>query len=184
MPKRRDSDPRYQMPFDFDAASKEVTGPYALSPAVLAAYFQLQEEAGRFVFPVQEGPKVTTTADAASFITQQIFSPFSAFDQEEFWVLLLNTKNVVTHTVMAYRGTVNTIYTRPAELFKPAIRYNTPGILLTHCHPSGDPTPSPEDISVTKKLVELGHELTIDVLDHLVVGNGTWTSLREKGMGF
>ena len=73
----------------------------------------------------------------------RIFSPFSTFDQEELWVLLMNRKSRITHDVMLYRGTLFTSLVRMGELYKEAVRLNAPMILLSHCHPSGDPTPSP-----------------------------------------
>jgi DNA repair protein RadC len=97
--------------------------------------------------------------------------------------LLLNTKNRITHEALVYRGTVNSIYIRPAELFKEAVRVNAPALLLSHVHPSGDPTPSPEDVRVTELSVQAGKLLGIDVLDHLIIGNDVWFSLKESGFG-
>ena len=114
----------------------------------------------------------------------RIYTPFDTFNQEELWVLLLNTKNRITHEVMSYRGTINTIYVRPAELLREAVRFNAPNIILSHCHPSGDPTPSPEDVRMTQTVCQGAQLLGIEVLDHLVIGNGVWVSLKEKGMGF
>ena len=70
------------------------------------------------------------------------------------------------------------------ELFKEAIRTNASAIIVTHNHPSGDPTPSPDDVAVTRAIVQAGKLLDIDVLDHLVIGQGKWVSLKERGLGF
>jgi DNA repair protein RadC len=73
---------------------------------------------------------------------------------------------------------------RVGEVFKSAIRSNAPCILVAHNHPSGDPTPSPDDVMITRALVQAGKMLDIEVLDHLVIGNGRWVSLKERGLGF
>ena len=141
-------------------------------------------DTGRFVRATEEDLSVRAPADAAHYLMSRIYTPFDKFEQEEFWVLLLNTKNRVTHEVMVYRGTVNTIYVRVAEVFREAIRHNSTYILLSHCHPSGDPTPSPEDVRVTEMVNEAGGLLDIHLLDHMVVGNGRWVSMKERGLGF
>ena len=141
-------------------------------------------DTGRFVRSVHDELVVRSPSDAANYFTSRIYTPFEQFEQEEFWVLLLNTKNRVTHEAMIYRGTVNTIYVRVAEVFREAIRHNATYILLSHCHPSGDPTPSPEDVRVTEMAREAGQLLDISLLDHIVVGNSRWVSMKERGLGF
>jgi len=79
---------------------------------------------------------------------------------------------------------VNRTEVRIAELFREAIRRNAPSILMAHSHPSGDPTPSPEDVQITRQAVEAGVMLGIDIVDHLVIGQGRWVSLRERSLGF
>ena len=105
-------------------------------------------------------------------------------EQEELRVVLLNTKNEVMQVVDVYRGSLNSAPVRVAEVFKAAIRWNACAIILAHNHPSGDPAPSAEDVAVTREIVEAGKLLGIDVLDHLVLGQGRWVSLRERGLGF
>jgi len=70
------------------------------------------------------------------------------------------------------------------ELFREAVRLNSAALIIAHNHPSGDPTPSPEDVQVTRQIVEAGKLLSIDVLDHLVIGQARWVSLKERGLGF
>jgi DNA repair protein RadC len=108
----------------------------------------------------------------------------SALEQEELWVLLLDTRNRVLNQVTVYRGSVNNSQVRVGELFKAAIRTNAASIIVIHNHPSGDPTPSPEDVNVTRAIVTAGKLLDIEVLDHLIVGQGKWVSLKERGLGF
>ena len=90
----------------------------------------------------------------------------------------------MTHEVLLYRGTVDMVPVRPAEVFKEAVRVNAAAILLAHNHPSGDPSPSPQDIELTETVVLAGKLLGVALLDHIVVGQQVWISLRERGMGF
>ena len=105
-------------------------------------------------------------------------------EQEELHVMLLDTRNHVLDTEQIYRGSVNSSQVHVGELFKTAIRRNTPNIIILHNHPSGDPEPSPDDVAVTRAFVEAGKLLDIKVLDHLIIGNGRFVSLKERRMGF
>jgi DNA repair protein RadC len=141
-------------------------------------------EAGRLIREVKESVQVIAPTIAGQYLLEQVFTPFEQFDQEETWVLLLNTKHWITHEVMVYRGTLNSAIIRPAEIFKPAVRVNAQVIIMAHNHPSGDPTPSPEDEQVTRQLEQVGQYLDTELLDHIVVGKDCWVSLRDKGLGF
>ena len=184
---RREHHP-YQLAFDFPAPAEPSPFPCQASPTGLyqdlASLGVREEHLGRFVRVVKEEVVVRSPADAAQYLLRHVYVPFDAFDQEELHVLLLNTKNRITHESMVYRGTVNSVFIRPAELFKEAVRVNAPGILLAHNHPSGSADPSPEDQRTTAAAVQAGEVLGISVLDHLVIGRGSWFSLREKGLGF
>ena len=127
---------------------------------------------------------ITSPEDAIRYFRENIYTPFDACVQEEFWVLMLNTKNVVTHQAMIYRGTNTTMIVRAAEVFRPAIETNATAIILGHNHPSGSVEVSPEDVQTTRSLVEAGQLLGIEVLDHILVGAETCNSLRERGLGF
>jgi DNA repair protein RadC len=105
-------------------------------------------------------------------------------EQEHLKVVLLNTKNHVMGVRDVYRGSVNSSQVRTAEVFRDAIKENCPSIVVAHNHPSGDPTPSPEDVRVTRDLVAAGKLLDIEVLDHLVIGRNRYVSLRQKKLGF
>ena len=84
-----------------------------------------------------------------------------------------------------YVGNVNSSMVRLAEVLRPAVRDNAPSVIIVHNHPSGDPTPSPEDVSVTKELLDAGKLMGVELLDHLVIGSGgRYISLNEKGLGF
>ncbi len=104
--------------------------------------------------------------------------------QEHFVVLYLDTRNRVIDQEILYKGSLNTSLVRIAEVFRGAVRRNCASVIVAHNHPSGDPSPSPEDIALTRRLIEAGKLLEIDVLDHLVVGQNRFVSLRERGLGF
>lgn len=141
-------------------------------------------ETGRFVREVKESVQVISPTIAGQYLLERVFTPFEQFDQEETWVLLLNTKHWITHDVMIYRGTINSAIIRAAEIFKPAVRVNAQVIIMAHNHPSGSPDPSPEDIQITQHLEQVGRQLEIELLDHIIVGKDCWVSLRDKGLGF
>lgn len=123
--------------------------------------------------------QITSPADIASLLLVEM----SYLEQEHLRVVLLNTKNYVLGMETIYIGTVNSSNVRVAEVFKPAIRKNAVALIVCHNHPSGDPQPSPEDAAVTRQLVEAGRLFDVQVLDHLVIGQGRWTSMRERRLG-
>jgi DNA repair protein RadC len=125
-------------------------------------------------------PAIHSPADAAALVQYEM----SALEQEELRVMLLNTRNRVQDIIQVYRGSLNSSQVRVGELFKPAVRRNAAAILVVHNHPSGDPTPSPDDVALTRAVVDAGRLLDIEVLDHLVIGRGRWVSLKERGLGF
>ena len=129
----------------------------------------------------EERPEVNSPQDIANLLMGEM----SFLDQEHLRAVLLNTKNQVLGISQIYIGNVSASMVRPAEIFRPAIRENCPSIIVVHNHPSGDPTPSAEDVVVTRQLVKAGNLLGIDVLDHVVIGNGNrFISLKQKGLGF
>ncbi len=128
----------------------------------------------------EERAVVRTPQDVANLLMAEM----SFLDQEHLRVLLLNTKNQVLGMPEIYRGSVNAAMVRISELLREAVRHNCPAIVVVHNHPSGDPTPSPDDIAMTEKLVEAGELLDIDVLDHVIIGQGRFVSMKEQRLGF
>jgi DNA repair protein RadC len=128
----------------------------------------------------EERPVIQSPEDAAALLLYEM----GALEQEHLRVLLLDTRNRVLRTVEVYRGSLNSSMIRIGEIFREAIRTNAAAIIVAHNHPSGDPTPSPEDVRVTKALVESGKLLDIEVLDHLIIGKNRYVSLKSKGLGF
>ena len=102
--------------------------------------------------------------------------------QEQLRVLLLNTKNQVLGQRVVYQGNVNSSMIRPAEVLRPAVIEAVPSIIISHNHPSQDPTPSPEDTAITRELVQAGKLLGIELLDHIVIGGERFVSLKERGL--
>jgi DNA repair protein RadC len=107
----------------------------------------------------------------------------SLLEQEQLRVVLLDTRNRVLAISTVYVGSANTSLLRVGELFRDAIRHNAVALVVVHNHPSGDPTPSAEDVSVTRMIVEAGKLLNVDVLDHVVIGGGRYVSLKERRLG-
>jgi DNA repair protein RadC len=127
-----------------------------------------------------ERPRIQSPEDAANLLTYEM----GVLEQEHLKVMLLNNRNEVLQTVEVYRGSLNSSLVRIGEIFREAIRQNAAAIIVAHNHPSGDPTPSPEDIAVTRALVEAGRLVDIEVLDHIVIGRNRFVSLKAKGLGF
>lgn len=128
----------------------------------------------------EERPTIHNPSDAAALLQYEM----SVLDQEHLRVMLLDTRNRVIDVVEIYHGSLNSSQVRVAELFKPAIQRMAAAIILVHNHPSGDPTPSPDDVAVTRAVVQAGKLLDIDTLDHLVIGRARFISLKERGLGF
>lgn len=128
----------------------------------------------------EERPQIRTPEDIYALVGAEM----AALDQEQLRVLLLDTKNRLIRAVTVYQGSVNSAQVRVAEVFKDAVKFNAPGIVVVHNHPSGDPTPSSADITLTAELSRAGQILGIDVIDHLVVGQSRFRSLRRLGLGF
>lgn len=129
---------------------------------------------------IGELPQIRTPQDVASMLTVRL----GLREQEYLCVVILNTKNRVVGVKEVYHGSVNTSMVRVAEVFRDAIKENCPSIIVAHNHPSGDPTPSPEDVAVTREFIAAGKLLDIEVLDHLVIGRSSFVSMRQKRLGF
>jgi DNA repair protein RadC len=128
----------------------------------------------------EQRAQVSSPADAANLL----MSDMSLLEQEHLRLILLDTRNQVLATPNVYVGSLNTSVIRVGELFRYAIKENAAAIIVAHNHPSGDPSPSPEDVQVTKQIVSAGKLLDIDLLDHVIIGRGRYVSLKERGLGF
>jgi DNA repair protein RadC len=128
----------------------------------------------------QEMSQIRSPADVANLLMLEM----GLLEREHMRTVLLDTKNRVQRIVNVYAGSLNTAVIRISEIFQEAIRANSAALIVVHNHPSGDPTPSPEDVRVTQKIVQAGELLNIDVLDHLVIGRNRYVSMKERGLGF
>ncbi len=111
-------------------------------------------------------------------VADQVQYKMAALEQEELWVLLLDTRNHHIRTEHLYKGSLNASTVRPAEIFKSGIRHNAAALIIVHNHPSGDPSPSPEDVNLTRMLIEAGKMLELPILDHIVVGSRGFLSIK------
>ena len=158
-----------------DLTAVRGVGPQAA--AAICAAFDL----GRRVHVDDHAPIVRAPADAAALFLPHLLHK----EQEHLYVLLLNTRNrVVGDPIEVYKGSLNTSLIRVGEVFRDAVKANAAAIIVAHNHPSEDFTPSPEDVAVTRAMVEAGKLLDISLLDHLVFGGERFTSLKERGLGF
>ena len=117
-------------------------------------------------------------------VANLLAAEMGSLEQEHLRVLLLDTKNHVTGVNEMYIGNVNSSVVRPAEVLRPAIRDNAVAIIVVHNHPSGDPTPSPEDVVITEALRSSGEMLGVELLDHIILAGQRHASLKEQGLGF
>jgi DNA repair protein RadC len=127
-----------------------------------------------------ERPQIRSPQDVVTLLQLKM----GLLEQEHLQVVLLNTRNYVVGTPTVYKGSLNASLIRTAEVFRDAVKENCAAIIVAHNHPSGDPTPSPEDVRVTREIVAAGKLLDIDVLDHLVIGRNRFISLRQQKLGF
>lgn len=151
-----------------------------MTPRRIAQLRAALELGRRAQSPGAERQTIHRAADLAALLQPEM----AHLEHEQLRVALLNTKNQVVGVSLVYQGSLNTTVIRVGEIFRDAVRAQCSAIALAHNHPSGDPTPSPEDVAVTREIVKAGKLLDVDVLDHLVIGNPGFVSLKERGLGF
>ena len=147
-----------------------------------AIRIQAALELGRRMMSITHEPRcrVNTPCDAAELLMPDMM----LLEQEHMRLILLDSRHEVISMPTVYKGSLNTAVVRVAEVFKEALRQNAAAIVVSHNHPSGDPSPSPEDIRVTRSFVEAGKLLGVDVIDHVIIGHNRYVSLKERGLGF
>lgn len=123
---------------------------------------------------------IRSPSDVAQLLTAEM----AHLEQEHFRVLYLDTRNRLLGSDTVYIGSLNASHIRVAEIFRDAIKRNCAAVIVAHNHPSGDPSPSREDVAVTRQILAAGNLLGIELLDHLVIGQQRFVSLRERGLGF
>ena len=129
-----------------------------------------------------EGPEDPPSINCPEDVRKLLGPEMSGLAQEQLRVLLLNTRNQVVGQRIIYQGNVSSAIVRNAEVFRPAVIEAVPSIIVSHNHPSQDPTPSPEDAAITRELAQAGKLLGIELLDHVVIGGERSVSLKERGL--
>lgn len=163
------------------AAFEDVCQQKGIGPAK-AAQIKAAIELGRRM--VREDPEQLPAIHSPGAAAELVMYQMSALEQEELHVIILDTRNHVLKIEQVYKGSLDSSQVRIGELFRTAIKRNARSIIVAHNHPSGDPTPSPDDIAITRAIVQAGKLLDVDVLDHIVIGRGRFVSLKERGLGF
>ena len=163
------------------ASNSELLDTPGLGPARVAQ-LKAALELGRRVMIASPDDKiqVKSPADAANLLMMEMGN----LEQEHMRLILLDSKNHIVDTPTIYVGSLSMSVIRVGELFREAIRQNCASIIVIHNHPSGDPTPSSEDVAVTAMIIQAGKLLDIEVLDHLIIGRQRYVSLKERGLGF
>jgi DNA repair protein RadC len=161
-----------------DVELEAVPGVGPVRAAQLAAAFEL----GRRV--VTDWPQGRWTVRAPRDVGERLVPQMGYLEREELRVVLLNARNTVLRLVTVYQGNVSSSLVRIGELFRDAVRLNAAGMILVHNHPSGDPTPSPDDLRLTAETLAAGRLLDVQLLDHLIVAGDGFVSLRDRGVAF
>ena len=146
--------------------------------AQLVAAFEL----GRRL--LADWPSGRWTVRSPRDVADRLILQMGRLEREELRVVVLDSKNHVLRIATVYQGNVSSSLVRVGELFRDAVRLNAAALILVHNHPSGDPTPSPEDVHLTAEALAAGRLLDIDLLDHLVIGHDAYVSLRDRGVAF
>ncbi|MCL4516524.1 MAG: DNA repair protein RadC [Firmicutes bacterium] len=127
-------------------------------------------------------PEVRQAVNTPADVSKMLMPQMRYMDKEHFQVLFLNTKNQLLGKKVVSIGSLNASIVHPRELFRESIRYGSAAVILAHNHPSGDPTPSQEDLAMTRRVAEGGRLLGIEVLDHVIIGDNRFVSLKERGL--
>lgn len=163
----------------FDFHIEDITNLNGIGPVKGAQLLAVIELSKRFkTYKSGDEYKISTPKEAADYVMENMRS----MKQECLKVLMLNTKNIVMYQKDVSLGSINSSIVHPREVFSEAIKKNCASIIICHNHPSGDPTPSNEDIDVTRRLKDCGKLLGIELIDHIIIGNGRYISLKEKGI--
>lgn len=161
-----------------DVELESIPGIGGAKSAQLTAAFELGRRA------VADWPAARWVIRSPRDVAERLVLQMARLEREELRVVLLNTKNVVLRVSTVYVGNVSSSLVRVGEVFRDAVRLDAAGIIVAHNHPSGDPTPSPDDLHLTAEVIAAGRLLDVDVLDHVVIGHDAWVSLRDGGVTF
>jgi len=160
----------------FDCSIIELQKIKGIGPSKGMQILAMSELGKRYIQSKKPITKITSAEDVFYLFHERLKNE----KQEHFFVVMLNTKNTIIGEQLVSKGTLDSAILHPREIFKPAIKNSTSKIIIVHNHPSGDPMPSQEDIDITHRLIKIGDELGIKVLDHVIVGDGKWWSWMEE----
>jgi DNA repair protein RadC len=162
-----------------EASYDDLCGVKGIGPAK-AAQIKAAVELGKRLSCLGQGlrPTIRSPQDVCSFVMEEM----CYLDREHFRVVILNTKNQVLAVETVSVGSLNSSLVHPREVFKPAVLKSAAAVILLHNHPSGDATPSGEDLEITRRLAEAGKLIGIEVLDHIIIGDHVFTSLKERAV--
>jgi len=162
------------------ATAADLASVPGIGEAVAARLLSAMEISRRLLTP-EDRRAIQSPADAAAILQPLLIHQV----QEHLYVLLLDLHGrMLSEPIEVYHGSLNTALIRVGEIFRDAIKVNAAGIIIAHNHPSQVADPSPEDVAVTRSIIEAGKLLDITCLDHLIIGNNVWISLKEKGVSF
>ncbi len=184
MPRKKKAKQTETLEVHHDAAPARNPEGQALLDALRSNLHLLGEIAMRYEVETQpersakDLPSINTPHDVYDLLGQEM----SKLSQEQLRVLLLNTRGQVVGQRTVYQGNVSSAIVRAAEVLRPAVLEAVPSIIVSHNHPSSDPSPSPEDVAVTKDLAKAAKLLDIELLDHVVIGGRGFVSLKERGL--
>ena len=163
-----------------NASFKDITSIEGIKEAKASQILALAELFSRFrtLKAMKKDVKINSPKDLADLLVGEM----NDLTQEVLKVVLLSTKNMIIATKDVFKGSLNTSIVHPREIFKQAIDKNSASIIICHNHPSGDPTPSKEDINITLRIKECGNIIGIKLVDHIIIGNNKFVSLKETGL--
>lgn len=162
-----------------NSSSKDLLGIRGIGNAKAAQILALSELSKRFKsFRSGDSFKITNPSDAAFLVMEEM----RVLKQEFLKIIMLNTKNYVIKVKNVFIGSLNSSIVHPREIYCEAIKNSSSSIIICHNHPSGDPLPSSEDINITNRLKECSKLIGIELLDHVIIGDGVYISLKEKGI--
>ncbi|MCB9423172.1 MAG: DNA repair protein RadC [Ardenticatenaceae bacterium] len=149
---------------------------------VKATRIKASLELGRRLLSISpiERPMIVSPADAVNLVMPEMMF----LEQEHLRLILLDTRNRVISTPTIYKGSLNTSVVRVGELFRAALKDNAAAFIAIHNHPSNDPSPSPEDVRLTRQIYEAGQLLSIELMDHIIIGQQRFVSMKERHLGF
>jgi DNA repair protein RadC len=163
------------------AAEQELAEVHGVGPAKAAQLIAAFELGRRLL---ADWPTARWTIRGPHDVADRLILQMGRLEREELRVVMLDTKNHVLRVATVYQGNVSASLVRVGELFRDPVRLNAAGVILVHNHPSGDPTPSPDDLHLTAEALAAGRLLDIQLLDHLVIGHDAYVSLRDRGVAF